>query len=73
MIWRKAQTLRPNDVKNGARYLIGGKQTEVRAFRRRDFWLVKDGLREREVVERELGKEKVAFNVVEIRGKEEMT
>ena len=36
-IWRSLKTLRPGD-RNGARLVVGGRQTEVRAVRNREDW-----------------------------------
>ena len=45
-VWRLLKSLRPEDVKHGARYVIGGKQTEVRALRKREMWVEFDGRRD---------------------------
>lgn len=54
LLWRKLKTLRPSDAKNGARYVIEGKQIEIRAIRNQDFWLEKDFDRDVEGVQNEL-------------------
>lgn len=68
MIWRRLKSLRPDDTKNGARYLVNGKQAEVRALRRRDFWLEKDSGRIRKVFEEELSRTEIASNIIDFRG-----
>jgi hypothetical protein len=68
MIWRKIKSLRPEDVKNGARYMVDGKQTEVRAIRQKALWKDNDVARDKTLFEDELNKTEVAVNVVNIRG-----
>jgi len=68
MVWRKIKSLRPEDAKNGARYMIDGKQTEVRAIRRVDHWVERDVARDKSAVEISLGTTEVASNVIDIRG-----
>jgi len=67
MLWRKMKTLRAGDVKNGARYMLDGKQTEVRAIRRGEFWIDQDAARNGEIISAELNKTEMAENVVKIR------
>ena len=66
-IWKKLKSLRASDTKNGARYLLDGKQTEVRSLRNYDFWVRADEERNVEAVKSELDKEQMASNVVNIR------
>lgn len=68
ILWRKMKTLRPDDTKNGARYLIDGKQTEVRAIRNQAKWVVQDKERSIGIVVEEFAKVVVPTNVVEFRG-----
>jgi hypothetical protein len=71
MLWRKLKSLRPDDTKNGARYPISGKQTELRAIRRRKTWLDNDMGRVRKLFEEEMRKTEIESNVVEFRGERE--
>ena len=66
LLWRKLKTLRPTDGKNGARYHVGGKQTEVRALRNRVVWLRADEKRDNDKVDQEFEKTEFAGNVVRI-------
>jgi hypothetical protein len=66
MLWKKLRTLRSED-KHGARYVLNGKQTEVRALRRREHWTEIDLLRSTTTVETELNKSVVNDNIVQIR------
>jgi hypothetical protein len=68
ILWRKLKSMRPDDAKNGARYVIDGKQTEVRAIRGQSHWVDQDGSRDTELVLKELGKAAGATNVVDFRG-----
>ena len=56
MIWRKLKSLRPDDAKHGARYKVDDKQTEVRAVRRRSYWMAQDQQRKVELFDQELAK-----------------
>jgi len=56
LLWKKLKTLRPSDEKNGARYVIDGKQIEIRAIRNQDFWLKKDLERDVDGVQNELSR-----------------
>jgi hypothetical protein len=67
ILWRKLKSLRPGDAKNGARYMIDGKQTEVRSIRRGEFWVDQDEARDGKIINMELGKTERAENIVEIR------
>jgi hypothetical protein len=67
MLWKKLKTLRPDDAKNGARYMIDGKQTEVRAVRNQEKWEKQDQGRDTEIIKTELGKLLVASNIVDFR------
>lgn len=60
ILWRKLKSLRPEDAKNGARFMIDGKQTEIRAIRNQENWENSDKIS----VDQELGKNKIASNVV---------
>jgi hypothetical protein len=51
-IWRKIGTLRADDPKNGARYLVGGKMQEIRAIRMRKHWAAVDSERDAEEIKR---------------------
>ena len=66
LIWRKIKTLRADDTKNGARYLINGKQTELRAIRQRQKWVAQDDLRQANMFIEEMSKTELASNVVNI-------
>ena len=68
ILWKKMKSLRPEDAKNGARYLIEGKQSEVRAIRNQEKWVAKDAARDTEIVKNELEKSAMPSNVVNIRG-----
>ena len=68
ILWRKLRSLRPEDAKNGARYVIDGKQTEVRAIRFQEKWVEQDVTRDTEIVLKELGKAAGPTNVVDFRG-----
>ena len=70
LIWRKIKSLRPEDTKNGTRYMVDGKQTEVRAIRQMSHWVERDVARDKAAVEIDLNKTEVASNIVYIRGKE---
>ena len=48
-IWPKLHNLRPG-TKNGARYSINNKQTEVRAVRNREHWLAIDAARDTKTI-----------------------
>jgi hypothetical protein len=65
MIWRKASGLRGSDVKNGARYVIDGKQTEIRALRNQNKWSALDDERNQieliEEINKGSAKNKVVF------------
>ena len=56
ILWREIKTLRAEDTKHGARYMIGGKRVEVRAIRNREEWLVTDSNRDEDVVKAEMKK-----------------
>ncbi len=71
MLWRKLKTLRPEDTKNGARYVINNKQTEVRAIRNQIKWMKYDARRDAETIENEFMRTELSENVVLFRGKEE--
>lgn len=68
ILWKKLKTLRPSDAKNGARYMIDGKQSEVRAIRNQDLWVANDVDRDTEIIKTELAKTVLPSNVVQIRG-----
>jgi hypothetical protein len=68
ILWRKLKSLRPGDTKNGARYVIDGKQTEVRAIRGQAHWVDQDVSRDTELVLKELGKAIGPTNIVDFRG-----
>ena len=68
LLWRKAKTLRPDDAKNGARYVVNGRQIEVRALRNRVKWLRNDEKRDHHAVDQEMNKTEVAGNVINLRG-----
>jgi hypothetical protein len=59
-VWRKFGTLRKG-AKNGARYMIDGKQQEVRALRNRADWVEIDADRAKETIEKSL-----AANMTEV-------
>ena len=63
MLWRKLKSLRPDDAKNGARYMIDGKQTEIRAIRNQEKWVVQDDARDTEIMKTELGRTAARQNV----------
>jgi len=67
ILWRKLKSLRPDDTKNGARYMVDGKQTEVRAIRGQAHWVDQDVSRDTEIVLKELGKGAGVTNVVDFR------
>ena len=66
ILWKKMRTLRPDDPKNGARYVIDGKQNEVRAVRNYELWLKRDKVRDPNIVSAELEKTENVSNVVKI-------
>jgi len=68
ILWRKLKSLRPDDTKNGARYMVEGKQTEVRAIRGQAHWVDQDVSRDTEIVLKELGKAVGPTNIVDFRG-----
>jgi len=68
ILWRKLKSLRPDDTKNGARYVIDGKQREVRAIRGQAKWIDQDKDRDTELVLKELGKAGLPLNVVDFIG-----
>jgi hypothetical protein len=51
-LWGKMGSLR--DKKNGARYIIGGVQVEVRAISNRDRWVEADQNRAKDLIEAEI-------------------
>ena len=63
------KTLRSNDAKNGARYLINGKQIEVRAIRKYDFWVGVDQKQDKTKIFEEMAKTEVLSNVVNLEDK----
>ena len=66
-LWRKAAGLRPSDTKNGARYMIDGKQTEIRAIRNQSKWEKVDVDRNQIEVIEEINKGGGQDNVVFLR------
>ena len=66
ILWRKLKPLRAEDTKNGARYMIDGKQNEVRALRNQGHWVEQDGRRDTEIILKELGKRPELTNVVKL-------
>jgi len=42
ILWRKLKSLAPDNPKHGRRFTLDGKQIEVRALARRDYWLNAD-------------------------------
>ena len=69
ILWRKIKSLRPKDTKNGARYSIEGKQVEVRAIRKYEFWGVVDQKLDRNKIIEEMAKTEVFSNVVNLEDK----
>ena len=67
ILWKKLKTLRSEDAKNGARYFVDGKQTEVRAIRNQEKWVSKDAARDVDDFKKELAKANLPSNVVNIR------
>jgi hypothetical protein len=67
VLWRKLRGLRPDDAKNGARYVIEGKQSEVRAIRNQLKWEAQDMGRDTEIIKAELARTGLPPNVVKIR------
>jgi hypothetical protein len=67
ILWRKLRGLRPDDAKNGARYVIEGKQNEVRAIRNQLKWEGQDMDRDTEIIKAELARTGLPPNVVKIR------
>ena len=57
LIWRKIKSLRPDDRKHGARYMIEGKRDEVRAIRNKDKWKEIDTERDTQAISDNLCKE----------------
>jgi len=62
-IWDKLKSLRPDD-KNGARYMVNGKQMEVRALRNRSNWQLTDADRSKKTIEEELAKVEFAEKIL---------
>lgn len=69
LIWNSLESLRPIDEKNGARYVLNGKQTEVRALRRIEHWMDVDERRDKELVEAEYDKKEMVSNVFDLDSK----
>ena len=63
MLWKKLKTLRESDPKNGARYVIGGKQIEVRAIRNQQKWVDQDLARDTDVIKNEMEKDAAPLNI----------
>ncbi|MBT4934714.1 MAG: hypothetical protein HOJ87_05890 [Rhodospirillaceae bacterium] len=59
ILWRKFKTLRPDDPKHGARYMIGDDRVEVRAIRNVEKWLSVDRDRDNVAVEAEIAKAEI--------------
>ena len=55
-IWRMLGTLRQEDRKNGARYVVGGVQQEFRALKNREYWIERDKDRDKRAFEGEYEK-----------------
>ena len=64
LLWRKMKNLRDDDPKNGARYLLDGKQTEVRALRNRQQWVISDHERDNSAVVDNMNLAKVRLTAV---------
>lgn len=63
-LWRNLKSLRPEDVKHGARYMIGGSQAEVRALRNKGKWILVDNTRDVGVIAEEVARKVNIVTVV---------
>ena len=67
ILWKKLKSLRPEaSNNNGARYMLDGKQTEVRAIRNQKNWVGVDVMRDVSIIVKELEKTKMPSNVVDL-------
>ena len=74
-VWKKLGGLKPSDLKNGYRMHINGPKEEVRAIRRKDYWMEQALNRAREVFLKELKRkqdeDEMTENVVDFRPKDD--